>query len=121
MQKVCGGALREIFSVAIREFWRCPKWVLCVQKNTIKSKNQAHIISILDKAARTQLKTEALRADALAQSSGKKFDMIPANPPFGKKGGYTIVGEDGKISTECYRAIAYPKRRSHTAWPTSRR
>ncbi len=40
------------------------------------------------------------RADALAQSSGKKFDMILANPPFGKKGGYTIVGEDGKITTE---------------------
>lgn len=88
----------------------------------------------LDKAARTHLKTEALRgtdivpgvvslcamnlylhgigstndandppvdrADALAKPSGKKFDMILANPPFGKKGGYTIVGEDGKISTE---------------------
>jgi type I restriction enzyme M protein len=88
----------------------------------------------LDKAARTHLKTEALRgtdivpgvvslcamnlylhgigstkdandppvdrADALAQPSGRKFDMILANPPFGKKGGYTIVGEDGKISTE---------------------
>ena len=40
------------------------------------------------------------RADALAQPSGRKFDMILANPPFGKKGGYTIVGEDGKISTE---------------------
>ena len=40
------------------------------------------------------------RADALAQPSGKKFDMILANPPFGKKGGYTIVGEDGKITTE---------------------
>jgi type I restriction enzyme M protein len=40
------------------------------------------------------------RADALAQPSGKKFDMILANPPFGKKGGYTIVGDDGKISTE---------------------
>jgi len=40
------------------------------------------------------------RADALAQPSGTKFDMILANPPFGKKGGYTIVGEDGKITTE---------------------
>ena len=40
------------------------------------------------------------RADALAQPSGRKFDMILANPPFGKKGGYTIVGDDGKISTE---------------------
>jgi len=40
------------------------------------------------------------RADALSQPSGRKFDMILANPPFGKKGGYTIVGDDGKISTE---------------------
>ena len=40
------------------------------------------------------------RADALAQPSGVKFDMILANPPFGKKGGYTIVGDDGRISTE---------------------
>lgn len=40
------------------------------------------------------------RADALAKPSGKKFDMILANPPFGKKGGYNIVGEDGKITTE---------------------
>ena len=40
------------------------------------------------------------RADALAQPSGRKFDMILANPPFGKKGGYTILGDDGKISTE---------------------
>ena len=40
------------------------------------------------------------RADALAQPSGRKFDMILANPPFGKKGGYTIVGDDGRISTE---------------------
>jgi len=38
--------------------------------------------------------------DALARGSGTKFDMILANPPFGKKGGYTIVGDDGKISTE---------------------
>ncbi len=38
--------------------------------------------------------------DALAQPSGRKFDMILANPPFGKKGGYTIVGDDGKITTE---------------------
>ncbi len=40
------------------------------------------------------------RADTLAQPSGRKFGMILANPPFGKKGGYTIVGDDGKISTE---------------------
>jgi type I restriction enzyme M protein len=109
----------------------------------------------LDKAARTHLKTEALRgidivpgvvslcamnlylhgigstkdandppvdrADALAQSSGKKFDMILANPPFGKKGGYTIVGDDGKISTECPSALAHHRTRSHPAWPTPSR
>lgn len=40
------------------------------------------------------------RTDSLSQSSGKKFDMILANPPFGKKGGYTIVGDDGKMTTE---------------------
>ncbi len=39
-------------------------------------------------------------ADALSKPSGTKFDLILANPPFGKKGGYTIVGDDGKISTE---------------------
>jgi type I restriction enzyme M protein len=39
-------------------------------------------------------------ADSLARSSGTKFDMILANPPFGKKGGYTIVGDDGRITTE---------------------
>ena len=39
-------------------------------------------------------------SDALGRASGAKFDMILANPPFGKKGGYTIVGEDGKITTE---------------------
>ena len=47
------------------------------------------------------------RADALAQPSGKKFDMILANPPFGKKGGYTIVGDDGRITTECPIALAH--------------
>ena len=61
------------------------------------------------------------RADALAQPSGRKFDMILANPPFGKKGGYTIVGDDGKISTEGPSALAHHQRRSHTAWPTTSR
>lgn len=40
------------------------------------------------------------RGDAHSQPSGRKYDMILANPPFGKKGGYTIVGEDGRITTE---------------------
>ncbi|WP_345786253.1 class I SAM-dependent DNA methyltransferase [Coraliomargarita algicola] len=38
--------------------------------------------------------------DALASPPTDKVDMILANPPFGKKGGYTIVGDDGKVSTE---------------------
>jgi len=44
--------------------------------------------------------TPVTEADALARASGTKFDLILANPPFGKKGGYTIVGEDGRITTE---------------------
>jgi type I restriction enzyme M protein len=67
-----------------------------------------HGIGMPTSAKKGDLSSEALakegapitEADALAQPSGKKFDMILANPPFGKKGGYTIVGDDGKISTE---------------------
>ena len=44
--------------------------------------------------------TPITEGDALARSSGKKFNLILANPPFGKKGGYTIVGDDGRITTE---------------------
>ena len=28
------------------------------------------------------------------------FDLVLANPPFGKKGSFTIVGEDGKVSKD---------------------
>ena len=38
--------------------------------------------------------------DSLAADPGDRFDIVLANPPFGKKGGYTIVGDDGKITTE---------------------
>ncbi|HRP29152.1 MAG TPA: N-6 DNA methylase, partial [Burkholderiaceae bacterium] len=39
-------------------------------------------------------------ADALAADPGERFDIVLANPPFGKKSSTMIVGEDGKTSTE---------------------
>ncbi len=38
--------------------------------------------------------------DSLATDPGDRFDLVLANPPFGKKGAFTIVGEDGKVSKE---------------------
>jgi type I restriction enzyme M protein len=38
--------------------------------------------------------------DALAADPGERFDVVLANPPFGKKSSTMIVGEDGKTSTE---------------------
>jgi type I restriction enzyme M protein len=38
--------------------------------------------------------------DALAADPGKRFDVVLANPPFGKKSSTVIVGEDGRTSTE---------------------
>ena len=29
-----------------------------------------------------------------------RYDMVLANPPFGKKGGFKVIGEDGKIDVE---------------------
>jgi type I restriction enzyme M protein len=39
-------------------------------------------------------------ADALAADPGERFDVVLANPPFGKKSSTMIVGENGKTSTE---------------------
>ena len=39
-------------------------------------------------------------ADALAADPGERFDVVLANPPFGKKSSTMIVGENGKVSTE---------------------
>jgi type I restriction enzyme M protein len=39
-------------------------------------------------------------ADALAADPGERFDVVLANPPFGKKSSTLIVGEDGRTSTE---------------------
>jgi len=39
-------------------------------------------------------------ADALTADAGERFEVVLANPPFGKKSSTMIVGEDGKTSTE---------------------
>ena len=38
--------------------------------------------------------------DALGSDPGMRFDVVLANPPFGKKSSTVIVGEDGRTSTE---------------------
>jgi type I restriction enzyme M protein len=38
--------------------------------------------------------------DALAADPGERFEVVLANPPFGKKSSTVIVGEDGRITTE---------------------
>lgn len=48
-------------------------------------------------AARSENPIE--RADALNKPSGP-YDVVLTNPPFGKKQGYKIVGQDGEIETE---------------------
>lgn len=39
-------------------------------------------------------------ADALAADPGERFQVVLANPPFGKKSSTVIVGEDGRATTE---------------------
>src|SRR5258706_14196571 len=39
-------------------------------------------------------------ADALAADPGERFEVVLANPPFGKKSSTMIVADDGKTSTE---------------------
>ncbi len=38
--------------------------------------------------------------DALAAGPGERFEVVLANPPFGKKSSTMIVGEDGRATTE---------------------
>jgi len=38
--------------------------------------------------------------DALAADPGERFNIVLANPPFGKKSSTVIVGEDGRTTTE---------------------
>ena len=39
-------------------------------------------------------------ADALAADPGERFDVVLANPPFGKKSSTMITGAEGRVSTE---------------------
>ena len=41
-----------------------------------------------------------LPADALANDNGERFNIVLANPPFGKKQSYRIVNQEGGIETE---------------------
>jgi type I restriction enzyme M protein len=38
--------------------------------------------------------------DALANDPGDRYDVVLTNPPFGKKSSYTVIGEDGGVTTE---------------------
>ncbi|MEH6716506.1 class I SAM-dependent DNA methyltransferase [Parasphingorhabdus flavimaris] len=40
------------------------------------------------------------QADTLSGDKGERFDVVLTNPPFGKKSSYTVVGEDGSVTTE---------------------
>ena len=39
-------------------------------------------------------------ADSLMSAGDIRYDMVLANPPFGKKGGLKIMGEDGSVTVE---------------------
>ena len=39
-------------------------------------------------------------ADSLMSAGTMRYDMVLANPPFGKKGGLKVLGEDGSVSVE---------------------
>ncbi|MEQ1718215.1 MAG: class I SAM-dependent DNA methyltransferase, partial [Hyphomicrobium sp.] len=41
-----------------------------------------------------------LNADALANDNGERFEIVLANPPFGKRQSYRIVNQEGEIETE---------------------
>jgi len=40
------------------------------------------------------------QADALANDDGRRFDLVLANPPFGKRQSFRIVNQEGEIETE---------------------
>ncbi|MBP9930808.1 MAG: N-6 DNA methylase, partial [Rhodoferax sp.] len=41
-------------------------------------------------------------ADALAADPGERFDVVLANPPFGKKSSTMITGAEGKVSLDIF-------------------
>ena len=48
----------------------------------------------------TEKSVPVVVGDALAADPGERFEVVLANPPFGKKSSTVIVGEDGRTSTE---------------------
>lgn len=40
------------------------------------------------------------QGDSLARAGGQRYQVVLTNPPFGKKSSFTVVGEDGSVSTE---------------------
>lgn len=40
------------------------------------------------------------QADGLANDDGRRFDIVLANPPFGKRQSFRIVNQEGEIETE---------------------
>lgn len=45
-------------------------------------------------------KCNVTEGDSLMSAGNIRYDMVLANPPFGKKGGFKVIGEDGKIDVE---------------------
>jgi type I restriction enzyme M protein len=39
-------------------------------------------------------------ADSLRTDAGQRYSMVLTNPPFGKKSSFTVIGEDGDVSTD---------------------
>jgi type I restriction enzyme M protein len=54
----------------------------------------------IGKTAGSEASVPIVVADALAADPGERFDIVLANPPFGKKRSTQIEGADGKRSTE---------------------
>ena len=54
----------------------------------------------IGKTAGSEASVPIVVADALAADPGERFDIVLANPPFGKKSSTQIEGADGKRSTE---------------------
>jgi type I restriction enzyme M protein len=45
-------------------------------------------------------RSPVLQADGLANDDGRRFDIVLANPPFGKRQSFRIVNQEGDIETE---------------------
>ena len=41
-----------------------------------------------------------MQGDSLVADPGERYEMVLANPPFGKKSSYTVVFDDGQVTRE---------------------